>query len=244
MKNQQTPEKRQTVVGNGHHKLDIHSIFHTIQGEGPFCGTPAVFIRLAGCNLQCPKCDTDYTSVRRWVSIDKIIDEVARASYKTKTNLIVITGGEPFRQDIGKLVSELYGIGYYIQVETNGTLPPPLINIVSKDFNVRDGLYIVVSPKAGKVNKRTEMYACAYKYVMGEDSVHEEDGLPFHVLGHSLGKLTVARPPEFFDGPIYLQPIDEDDAAKNQRHLNACIRSCMKFNYILQLQIHKLIGVA
>ena len=38
--------------------LEVHSIFKTIQGEGPFCGTPAVFIRLAGCNLQCPWCDT------------------------------------------------------------------------------------------------------------------------------------------------------------------------------------------
>ena len=40
---------------------DVHSIFPTIQGEGPFVGQPAIFIRLAGCNLQCPACDTDYT---------------------------------------------------------------------------------------------------------------------------------------------------------------------------------------
>ena len=42
--------------------LAINSIFYTIQGEGPFAGSPAVFVRLAGCNLQCPMCDTEYTS--------------------------------------------------------------------------------------------------------------------------------------------------------------------------------------
>ena len=51
--NTQEPEK----IDRDRH-LDVHSIFHTIQGEGPYCGHPAVFIRLAGCNLQCPGCDT------------------------------------------------------------------------------------------------------------------------------------------------------------------------------------------
>ena len=64
-----------------HHKVDleVHSIFYTIQGEGPFCGTPAVFIRLAGCNLQCPSCDTNYTSKRRTMTAEEIVNEVRRA---------------------------------------------------------------------------------------------------------------------------------------------------------------------
>ena len=62
--NQQAPEKQQ-LRGDG--LLAVHSIFYTIQGEGPFAGETAVFVRLAGCNLQCPLCDTDYTSDRRMV---------------------------------------------------------------------------------------------------------------------------------------------------------------------------------
>ena len=41
--------------------LNVHSRAETIQGEGPYAGCPAAFIRLAGCNLQCPRCDTEYT---------------------------------------------------------------------------------------------------------------------------------------------------------------------------------------
>ena len=53
--------------------LEVHSIFYTLQGEGPFCGSPAIFIRLAGCNLQCPGCDTDYTSKREHLSPETIV---------------------------------------------------------------------------------------------------------------------------------------------------------------------------
>src|SRR3954467_9071958 len=50
------------LVRSDGNSLSIHSIFYTLQGEGPYSGCPAVFMRLAGCNLQCPGCDTDYTS--------------------------------------------------------------------------------------------------------------------------------------------------------------------------------------
>ena len=56
MINKQPIEKREPSYEG---TLQVHSIFKTIQGEGPFCGTPCVFVRLAGCNLQCPACDTD-----------------------------------------------------------------------------------------------------------------------------------------------------------------------------------------
>ena len=95
-------------------KLDVHSIFFTIQGEGPFTGHPAIFIRLAGCNLQCPKCDTDYTSKRSRMLYQDILGEVRRLTPKTHKNrtLIVITGGEPLRQDLHMLLDLIdYGEG-------------------------------------------------------------------------------------------------------------------------------------
>ena len=86
--------------------LQVHSIFHTIQGEGPFAGTPAVFIRLAGCNLKCPGCDTEYTSKRKEMTVAQILDAIYEVSSIT-TKLVVITGGEPFRQDLTRLLNAL-----------------------------------------------------------------------------------------------------------------------------------------
>jgi organic radical activating enzyme len=258
--NEQPIEKRTNMFANKHENLDVQSIFYTIQGEGPFCGTPAVFIRLAGCNLQCPACDTDYTSQRRWISTDDIVTQVQHGHMMRNLSLIsefpfeeclayykglvVITGGEPFRQEIDLLVLKLQQrLGCYVQVETNGTLPPPSISTLNTNVNERRGLYIVVSPKTGRVARLTAESACAYKYVMNADSVDWKDGLPMHVLDHKLGTLSVARPPEGYKGLVYLQPQDDRDKEKNQRNLDACVESCMRHGYILQLQVHKLLGM-
>src|SRR5262245_19999182 len=116
--NQQPIEKR---VKQGT-PLQVHSIFNTIQAEGPFCGTPASFVRLAVCALQCPACDTDYTSFRANMQTSLILEEIQRFR---SHGLVVITGGEPFRQDLGPLIDKLVKAGYYVQIETNGSLPPP-----------------------------------------------------------------------------------------------------------------------
>jgi 7-carboxy-7-deazaguanine synthase len=243
MINQQPIEKR-------HYKteLEVHSIFYTIQGEGPFCGTPAVFIRLAGCNLQCPACDTDYTSKRKVMTAEEIMEAVNRAynhDWAPYSGLVVITGGEPLRQQTGVEYLSLWlqqKLGCYVQVETNGTLPPPGISTLNKDVSERRGLYIVVSPKAGRVNPETAKWACAYKYVMNHRSI-AEDGLPQHALHHTLGTLKLARPPVDFKGTIYVQPQDDQDAAINKLNQDACVESCMRHGYVLQLQTHKLLGL-
>lgn len=217
--------------------LQVHSIFYTIQGEGPFCGTPAVFIRLAGCNLQCPACDTDYTSQRANLAVSLIVSEVSKLS---SHGLVVITGGEPFRQDLTPLLVALVDVGYYVQIETNGSLPPsefPYCTIP----DIRTGAYVVVSPKAGKVHAAAAAVSCCFKYVMNARDVDHTDGLPTRALGHPCTHL--ARPPKGYARPIYLQPQDDKDQVVNKLNLETCIDSCMIHGYILQLQIHKIIGV-
>ena len=86
--------------------LWVHSIFPTIQGEGIFAGVPAVFLRLGGCNLQCPFCDTDYTEGSEWMQGDQIV-YLVRFFMPRKANLVVITGGEPMRQKLGPLIKTL-----------------------------------------------------------------------------------------------------------------------------------------
>src|SRR4051812_43477144 len=97
--------------------LEVIQVFDTWQGEGPFAGTPAVFIRLAGCNLQCSFCDTLYTGLTRQVV--QIYTLLAQVQSFRKKGLVVLTGGEPFRQNIGPLCRTLITHGYFVQIETN-----------------------------------------------------------------------------------------------------------------------------
>lgn len=240
MINSQPIEKRKPSYEG---TLDIHSIFKTIQGEGPFCGTPCVFIRLAGCNLQCPACDTDYTSKRSTMYISEILGSVRSEWYEgqgyKKHGLVVITGGEPFRQHIGELVGALVDCGYYVQIESNGTMNPPVFPWNKNTFE-RRGAYIVISPKTGKINVMAESAACALKYVVRYGDVSTKDGLPSHALDMPNRP---ARPSSFFDGVIYIQPLDSKDEVDNHLHTQEAVTSSLTHGHILQLQVHKFIGV-
>lgn len=219
--------------------LDVHSIFYTIQGEGPFCGTPAVFVRLAGCNLQCPFCDTEYIEGRHFMSPTEIIESIKELM--PRLGLVVITGGEPFRQNLTRLLSMLIVRDYYVQIETNGTLPPSIFRY-SDDIGSRKGAYIVCSPKTGKVNPMVSAQACCFKYVMAADDLGI-DGIPITALGHKASPC-LARPPKNYPtNRTYLQPMDAQNPEENQHNIEAVRDSCLKHGYILQLQIHKLIGV-
>ena len=96
-------------------KLDIVEIFESIQGEGYWTGTPASFIRLAGCNRECSFCDTDRTAYHCF-DTDQIMNRIR----KQKHRHVVITGGEPALQNINPIVMQLQLEHYRVQVETNG----------------------------------------------------------------------------------------------------------------------------
>jgi 7-carboxy-7-deazaguanine synthase len=245
-RNEQAPEKR--VQGDGF-TLQVNSIFHTIQGEGPFAGTPAVFVRLAGCNLQCPLCDTAYTE-RLTMSVDEIIEAVEEAvphwpsgrrhnriPYTAPTKLVVITGGEPMRQPIGHLCWKLIKQGWRVQVETNGTLFQGALPYTHED------LTIVCSPKAGGVHRDLLPWIAAWKYVATANNIDPVDGLPTHALEHPNGG-KLYRPPAGHDAPVFLQPVDEKDMKTNLDNMDAVVRACLEHGHRLCLQLHKLIGVA
>lgn len=239
--------------------LDIISIWYTIQGEGPFAGSPAVFVRLAGCNLQCPGCDTNYTKGRRRMSPEEIVEAIKAADKSAENRnhdhglsppLVVLTGGEPLRQNIAPLVDlllqsdprwDLPGTPpaqFEVQIETNGTYPLPL-SIQEKIDAWQADLTIVCSPKT-KVNKDLIPYIDAFKYILKAGEVNSINGLPIKSLDCNS---PVAYPPPGWVGEIYLQPYDEGDPIKNRENLDACVASCMQFGYILCLQLHKIIGM-
>ena len=116
-------------------KYRVNEIFLSLQGEGFWTGTPMVFLRLSGCNLACPFCDTDFTAFRI-MEADEIVAEILRAAGECRR--VCITGGEPLLQLESGLVEALHRAGFTIHLETNGTLEAP------------EGIdWITVSPKAG-----------------------------------------------------------------------------------------------
>lgn len=213
--------------------LHLHHCFPTIQGEGPFAGTPAIFVRLAGCNLQCPACDTDYTSERTTVHPLEIISHVEQwvPPQRRHRQLVVITGGEPFRQNLAPLVVALVAEGYRVQIETNGTL--------WLEHFPADICTIVCSPKTPKINPKLAEKVTAFKYVVQTGFVDASDGLPFATLGQ-INQKSVARPPVGSLAEIYVQPLDEQDAKKNRANTELAVRSCLTFGYRLCIQTHKL----
>lgn len=229
--NSQTPEKKDYQS-----TLEVHSIFSTIQGEGPFCGRPAVFVRLAGCNLQCPGCDTEYTQNRERLNYGSILQNIEERLMATSSNanLIVISGGEPFRQNIAPFCDFLIENDFDVQIETNGSMQIPM--------ELSQLVTVVCSPKTAKLHPSALHRANAFKYVMKAGNVQEEDGLPLQALDHRATPY-IARPHKSFRGKIYLQPMDEQDAGYNADNVQAVLESAMKHNYTVQLQIHKLLNV-
>jgi 7-cyano-7-deazaguanosine (preQ0) biosynthesis protein QueE len=126
-------------------KLPISEIFFSIQGEGVNIGKPSIFIRFYFCNLSCIWCDSKYT----WENQDKAkegidyflmdIQEILSYISKFDCNRVVITGGEPLlhQEKLKNLLKELKNKGFYIEIETNGTIKPKeeIIKLVDL-FNV------------------------------------------------------------------------------------------------------------
>ncbi|NLE28405.1 MAG: 7-carboxy-7-deazaguanine synthase QueE [Phycisphaerae bacterium] len=102
--------------------LPIAEIFHSIQGEGKLIGVPSVFIRLAGCPLRCPWCDTQYAwdlSKASRFSIDQILEKTALLPAR----YVVVTGGEPMiHSAVGRLTKSLSNAGYHVTIETSGVI--------------------------------------------------------------------------------------------------------------------------
>jgi organic radical activating enzyme len=231
------------VKGDGVY-LTVHSIFWTIQGEGPFSGRAAVFLRLADCNLQCPFCDTEYTEGAREMlarDVMAIVEDKAPEHIGRGRKLLVITGGEPFRQNLSLIIFMAKIAGWHVQVETNGVLAPQSVDDIVK-FVSQGDLTIVVSPKTARVNEALATVASAFKYVLANDSLNTDDGLPLQALGNKCSP-HVARPPAGFRGTVYVNPMDAKDEWENLANIKACARSAMRFGYTMGLQIHKYIGL-
>lgn len=102
--------------------MKVVEVFKSIDGEGKRVGLPTTFIRLYGCNIKCTYCDTRYGCEGNnytIMSIQEIVDKVKALGVKS----ITITGGEPLvHPGVKNLVEHLLYEGYWINIETNGTV--------------------------------------------------------------------------------------------------------------------------
>lgn len=99
----------------------VNEIFYSLQGEGYYTGTPAVFLRFSGCNRHCSFCDTDHFGFTEMTA-----DEIVAAISAFPSRHLVITGGEPAMQLDSDLLRAIKAERFYVQIETNGTLPVPV----------------------------------------------------------------------------------------------------------------------
>lgn len=206
-------------------QLQVQHIFPTLQGEGPYVGHPAVFIRLGGCNLACHFCDTEFESFRP-MALEAVLEQVRALAQDAQglrvRRLAVITGGEPFRQNIVPLCEALLAEGFTVQIETNGTLYRP----------VPDAVKIVCSPKntgSGYAPVRADLLprVDAFKFILSAR----------HPAYAAVGQVGQG------DAPVYVQPMDEYDAQANAQNLAHAARLAQSHGYILSLQTHKLLGI-
>lgn len=202
--------------------LQVTEIFPTFQGEGPFAGFPAVFLRLGGCNLACKFCDTEFDQMTQ-INIVDILEQIKTLAGSTH-KLVVITGGEPMRQPIEKLCDLLLEQNFSLQIETNGTIYRDLDSRVS----------IICSPKNNGKNYlpvREDLLAkvTALKFIISSENQNYN-----HVPELGQTKYNI---------PVYLQPMDEYDLQKNNNNLELVKALATKHGYRISLQLHKIMDI-
>ncbi|WP_347938931.1 7-carboxy-7-deazaguanine synthase QueE [Rickettsia oklahomensis] len=218
--------KRSILNGDGT-KLEVKSIFKTIQGEGIFVGSPAIFVRLGGCNLACNFCDTEFENFDL-VDITEILNKVESLALNSKNeksiNLVVITGGEPLRQPISLLCQKLLDRDFKVQIETNGTLYRSLPNAVS----------IICSPKAGKTG---------YTKIR-EDFLSQISAVKFIVAKNILEYSFIPEVGQTaYNIPVFVQPMDQNNPKLNDENNALAVKLALESGARLSLQTHKFLGI-
>ena len=201
-------------------KLPIHETFQsTVQGEGYWTGILVDFIRLAGCPVSCPWCDTGYSNGGK--GLPAVSQSIAQLLAQLQSPRVVITGGEPFiHRDLPELVAALLAADKQVSIETSGAYWQDVSPLA----------WITLSPKQHISPKYPvkELFWTRANEIKLVVSTGEEVEFYHKYLAISV------------DIPVFLQPEwDSKDAAI------PIILELLKQNpsYRLSLQTHKFIGV-
>jgi 7-carboxy-7-deazaguanine synthase len=189
--------------------LSVSEIFLSPQGEGSNVGIPMVFVRLFGCSMGCKFCDTQFSW--KGEAKDMTVEEILLQIESFGCRRICITGGEPFEQDIIPLLIALRAKGYWVAIETNGSIyNAEAANLLN---------WITVAPKK-RLDNRWKTIANEFKMVI---ETHED-------LDRALDLRTACM--------VFLQPCNGDPKLGKQISTWLCKnpRAGMRLGY----QLHKL----
>lgn len=199
-------------------EIPIQETFQrTIQGEGFFAGTPCDFIRTYGCPVGCWFCDTGYADGGKGIKkySRKINDLVA----ETKSQLVVISGGEPFiHKELGTLCNRLLHMSKQVSIETSGSF----------EKYIPESVWITLSPKehiSPKFPVKESFWERANEVKIVISKGNEVD-----YYREKLKK---------FKGIIYLQP----EFSENVNNVDKIMKLLTIYGYRLSLQLHKIVGL-
>lgn len=225
--------------GNQLSVYKLNEIFETIQGEGSYTGTPAIFIRLQGCPVGCAWCDTKHTweinpelliqlgdTAQKKADSDHFASGNAESLYQLivdqgyRATHVVITGGEPCLYDLNPLCELLHAKGFSTQIETSGTF----------EILAPASTWVTVSPK---VNMKGGYPVLTSALVRANEIKH-----PVAMEKHIEELLALLEGLDLSNKLVYLQPISQKAKATQ-----LAIEMCKAHNWRLSVQVHKYLGI-
>ncbi|MFM7365501.1 MAG: 7-carboxy-7-deazaguanine synthase QueE [Cuspidothrix sp.] len=201
-------------------KLPIHETFQsTVQGEGYWTGSLVDFIRLSGCPVGCPWCDTGYAD--GGANLPRSERTIGELLAELKSPRIVISGGEPFiHKHLPELVQTLLATGKQVSIETSGSF--------WKEIPL--SVWITLSPKEHinpKYPVQKQFWSRANEVKIIIETGQEIEFYQEHLSPDS-------------DLYVYLQP-EWNSSSKSLALILQLLQQ--KPDYKLSLQTHKYIGV-
>jgi organic radical activating enzyme len=169
-------------------ELPVMERFYTIQGEGFHQGKAAYFIRLAGCNVGCTWCDVKES----WDAEEHeilSIGQLKKDLKQSKTEIVVITGGEPAMYDLTALCAMVKSLGLKTHIETSGAYqltgswdwvcvsPKRFKKCLDENLNIADELKVIIAHKNDfrfALNHAKNTSAKCRVYLQPEWSIAEE----------------------------------------------------------------------
>lgn len=205
-----------------------NGIFWSIQGEAHLCGFQMGFVRLAGCSVGCPGCDTNY-SVDRKLTVEQIVAEAQQTFKATRDRWVWITGGEPTDHNLLPLFGAFKDLGYRIALATSGVRPevPPVD-------------WLSVSPHSVDPKKFQQRYGQEVKLVDGLNGLDLEEWAQRYDGGDP-----AVRTDFYYK---YVQPASVP-AGGRWAPDPASVQRCLAFlekrpHWSMSQQLHHLVGVA
>lgn len=220
--------------------LAVNEIFETMQGEATHTGTPAIFVRLQGCQVGCPWCDTKFTWDLRQedeAEFETVLhkqdsgtadfarvmpEDLAGEVLSYRSGLVVITGGEPCAQDLTDFTELLLRGGKRVQIETSGT----------QEVRAAPGAWVTVSPKIGMPGG----------FKVRRDAVQRADEIKMPVGKMADVEALLAFLAEMGDpkplGGIWVQPL-----SRSAKATALCIEMATRHGWRISIQTHAFIGV-